>query len=136
MIRNFEVQPSAQLEIDGQLVPIVTEEDLAIAFARLATVLTISGGCGSVVTQRVATGTPDEYLTTRAIVTWQARTKDTRQPEQTVPIAEAAQEPGPFEEPPREQVPPLPPTDGIDDGLVVDPEAVDESDVPLELRTT
>lgn len=134
MIRNFEVQPSAQLEIDGQLVPIVTEEDLAIAFARLATVLTISGGCGSVVTQRVATGTPDEYLTTRAIVTWQARTKDTRQPEQTVPIAEAAQEPVlPFGEPPREQAPP--PTDGIDDGLVVDPEAVDESDVPLELRT-
>lgn len=170
MIRSFEVEPSAQIELDGRMYDVVTEADLAAALARLAVLITYAGGCGFVMPQRIPTKTPNEFVTIRAIVTWQDRSNAKPRPEENAldllgePAAVAAEpeqqatvagqggaEPAPaesvlpFEAPetpvaaqPAQQ-PPAPTSSAAAaelDGLMVDPDAVDESDLPAALRSS
>lgn len=87
-IRSDDIAPSAQIEIGGEVYPVVTLEDLQQALLRAAVVLDLCGGCFGVVLQRIDTGVPNEKLTTRAIMTWQDRTNARAQPETTAQLAE------------------------------------------------
>lgn len=154
MIRSFEVQPSAQIELNGHTYDVVTEADLANALARLAVLITYAGGCGYVMPQRIPTATPNEMVTVRAIVTWQDRTNAKPKPEDNafeLPGEEVARTPEPEDEEPEQAEQPAPaveqvlpfqtvaPTSQVAaeqlDGLQVDPLAVDESDLPAALRS-
>lgn len=127
-IRTWDVPASARLEREGSVYPVVTQEDLIKALVDAAICLDRLGGVAGVVLQRVPTGVPNEMVTTRALVTWQDRTNAKPQPE-----ADASPEVEVLDVDPEAVESPLP-TGVLDDGLHVDPEAVDESDVPEPLR--
>lgn len=138
-IRTWEAGQSAQIQLGGEIYPVVTQDDLIKAVVDGSIACDRLGGTLFVVLQRIPTGTPNEMVTTRALVTWQDRTTAKPQPEESA-LADAA----PLEstEPPA----PAPaaavedpdageqPTAVFDDGLRVDPEAVDLADVPQELQ--
>lgn len=139
-IRTSEVPPSAAIELDGQQHPVVTRDDLVAALVDAAIVLHHAGGCLGVILQRVPTGTPNEFVTTRALVTWQDRTNakpqsepDARQPV-GIPvdgIASAVENGNGAElstDPPQGAV------DEVGDGLFVDPLAEDDSEIPASMR--
>lgn len=144
-IRTRDVPPSQQIQIGESVYPVVTLEDLSQALMQAAVVLDLAGGCLGVVLQRLDTGVPNEKVTTRALVTWQDRTNAKPQVEPSAlesgeaqPVAEQL-EPL-YEHPPAEVDPapvsgePIPrPADPtpFDDGIRVDPEAVDVNDAEL-----
>lgn len=119
---------SAQIAIDGQDYPIVTQDDLIKAMVDAAVVVDRAGGCIALTVMRVPTGVPNEMLTTRALVSWQDRTNAKPQPEPSALMEEgsgfgASNEDAKLE-PQNMQ--------SLDDGLHVDPDAVDESDPELQ----
>jgi hypothetical protein len=129
-IRARDIPASAQMETADGVIPIVTQEDLIRAMTDAAVVLDLSGGCVSVVVQRVPSGVPNEMFTSRAILTWQDRTNAKPQPEQTATLPQA--EPVADSSTSDEAVPrPVDPTP-FDDGLRVDPNAVDDSDEEMQ----
>lgn len=167
-MRAEDIQGSSQITVEGpdgelRTLPVVTRHDLMEALQRLAIVLDLEGGCGSIVLERIPTGVPNESVTVRAIMTRQPFTNARPRPEPNAlaeqmrdvsyeaPATEA--EDGPTEaeiaeleaaaaaspeeddgkitpEPDRPQL-----ADDVGDGLEVDPQAVDESDLPAGLRT-
>lgn len=80
-IRSWQASPSAQIELDGQVWPVVTQDDLVKALYDGAILLDRAGGCLQVVLQRQATPLPNEMVTVAAIVVWQDRTNAKSQPE-------------------------------------------------------
>lgn len=128
-IRTWQAPASAQIELADGVYPVVTQEDLMKAVLDGVVTLDRLGGVLGVVLQRVPTGTPNEMVTTRALVTWQDRTNAKPQPEQD------ARPPEPVEPLPEEVYGRLPDDEApLDDGLRVPADAVDESDVPKALR--
>lgn len=135
-IRTWEAEQSAQIALTGPdgasaTLPVVTQQALIKAVVDGAVIVDRAGGCLSVVVLRVPTSVPNEMVTTRAMVTWSDRTNAKPQaepsalevvdltPEQAQRVAD---EPAVAEAV----------ADGIfDDGLRVDPEAVDENDPDL-----
>lgn len=124
-IRTWEATQSAQIELADGVYPVVTQDDLVKALYDLAILVDRAGGVGGLVVQRVPTGVPNSYVTVRALVTWQDRTNAKPQPEPNV-----------LEEDPSAVLAPAEAAAGevFDDGLQVDRDAVDESDVPEALR--
>jgi hypothetical protein len=123
------VPTSAQITIEGQDYPIVTQDDLIKAMVDAAVVVDRCGGCIALTAMRVPTGVPNEMLTTRALVSWQDRTNAKPQPE---PSALAPQPEMLDEELHAKQREEIESETPLDDGLHVDPDAVDESDPELQ----
>ena len=90
-IRSWQANPSHQIELDGNVWPVVTQEDLVKALFDGAVMLDRAGGCLQVVLQRQATKMPNEMVTVAAIVVWQDRTNAKPQPEdrglEVLPVA-------------------------------------------------
>jgi hypothetical protein len=80
-IRSWQASASHQVELEGKVWPVVTQEDLIKALVDGAVVLDRAGGCLQVVLQRVPTGVPNEYLTVAGLVVWMDRTNAKPQPE-------------------------------------------------------
>lgn len=80
-IRSWQAQPSHQLELEGKVWPVVTQEDLIKALLDGAILLDRAGGCLTVVLQRKATPMPNEMVTVAAVVQWADRTNAKAQPE-------------------------------------------------------
>lgn len=147
-VRTWDVHASAQISFAGEphpetgepttrVFPVVTQEDLIKAVVDGAVVVDRAGGCLAVAVQRIPTGVPNEMVTTRALVTWQDRTNAKPQPEPSALeesdelVGEAAAQNGGAHAEPQGEIA----SESVfDDGLVVDPNAVDESDVPASMR--
>ncbi len=141
-IRTWRVPPSAQIDLEDGTYPVVTQEDLAKAVVDGAIIVDRAGGCLLLAVKRVPTGVPNEYVTVEALVTWQDRTNAKAQPEPSAITATANYAPAQeitlteqealTDQELADHFPPpdaLEPAEGpLDDGLVVDPEAVDEAD--------
>ena len=133
-IRTWEVPASAQITIGEQDYPIVTQDDLIKAMVDAAVVVDRAGGCIALTVMRVPTGVPNEMLTTRALVSWQDRTNAKPQPEPSA-LTQPAEDLTETEAAHHAAVDAQDATaspDTFDDGLHVDPDAVDESDPGLQ----
>src|SRR5215471_8923809 len=80
-IRSWQANASAQIELDGKVWPVVTQEDLIKALVDGAILLDRAGGCLQVVLQRQRTPMPNEMITVAAVVVWMDRTNAKAQPE-------------------------------------------------------
>jgi hypothetical protein len=90
-IRSWQAVPSHQIELDGKVWPVVTQEDLLKAIADGAIMLDRAGGCLQVVLQRQPTPMPNEMVTVAAVVVWMDRTNAKAQPEtRGLDVVEAA----------------------------------------------
>ena len=129
-IRTWQAEPSATIELDGVVYPVVTQNDLAKAIVDGAVLVDRAGGCLYVAASRIPTGLPNAYVTTAALVTWSDRTAAKPQPEKDArgdaPAAADLQEASPEGRLLSKAEAPL-----FDDGLHVDPAAVDENDEEL-----
>jgi hypothetical protein len=165
MERRRELHPDEIFQTrSGREIPVVSEESYLTQVVELARFQMFAGGVITALVQRHPTDLPGEMVTVGAVVEWKDRTDAKPQPEPVAAprdFAEALREnvehPGgtladadvefgsktdePYEPPedeaePRDAVPPAPASDdGIDDGIEVDPLAVDESEIPAELRS-
>ena len=135
-IRSWQAEASHQVELEGKVWPVVTQDDLCKALLDGAVVLDRAGGCLQVVLQRQPTGLPNEYLTVAAIVVWQDRTNAKAQPESTglEIVAPAAMETEPPPEPAPNGDAELGEQELAAVAALTDSPDVDESAVPPELR--
>ncbi len=128
-IRTWEAEQTAQIQLAGPdgnptVYPVVTQPDLIKAVVDGAVIVDRAGGCLSVVVLRVPTTVPNEMVTTRAMVTWSDRTNAKPQPEPSAEMSPEVSAENGVAEPQQD-------SEVFDDGLVVDPEAVDETDPEL-----
>jgi len=135
-VRSWQATPSREIELDGKVWPVVTQEDLIKALLDGAIMLDRAGGCLQVVLQRRPTPMPNEMITVAAVVVWQDRTNAKPQPESPgVEILEPAPaEPPPNGEPTNEDAAALAEALGANQLAELESEVVDESDVPENLR--
>jgi hypothetical protein len=140
-IRTWQAHPSAEIDLATGRYPVVTQEDLLKAVVDGAVMVDRAGGCLIVAVTRIPTGVPHEMVTTGALVTWQDRTNAKAQPEPSViPAATLRDGDGgeidldseghTLAERAGEKAADL--AGSLDDGLHVDPDAVDESDPELQ----
>jgi hypothetical protein len=140
-IRSWQAQPSQQIELDGKVWPVVSQDDLIKALLDGAILLDRAGGCLTVVLQRKATLMPNEMVTCAAVVQWADRTNAKAQPE--APGLEVV-EPMPAQEEPLEVMEPdeadrlavalAAEAEASDNGAEPELPDVDEADVPEHLR--
>lgn len=126
--------------------PVVTAQDMAQALTKLAVVIDALGGHGTISSQRIPTGVPDESVTTAAVVTWMAFTDSRPRPEPDARDADVLEATEPVEDDePEEEHAPLPfgepdvapdgRVDQVGDGLYVDLEGSDTADLEQEGAT-
>jgi hypothetical protein len=139
-IRSWQAQPSQQIELEGKVWPVVSQEDLIKALLDGAILLDRAGGCLTVVLQRKATPMPNEMVTCAAVVQWADRTNAKAQPE--TPGLDVV-EPTPAEEPLEVMEPDeaaklavalAAEAEAAENGAEPELPDVDESDVPEHLR--
>jgi hypothetical protein len=127
-IRSWQAAPSQQIELDGRVWPVVSQDDLIKAVVDGAILLDRAGGCLQVVLQRQPTPLPNEMVTVAAVVVWQDRTNAKPQPEDRgLEVVEGESSNGHVEQAPEVDV-------GAEGPDALDAEPVDESAVPAELR--
>lgn len=134
-IRSWQAAPSRELELEGKLWPLITQEDLIKALLDGAILLDRAGGCLQVVLQRRPTPMPNEMVTVAAVIVWMDRTNAKPQPE--APGLEIIDAP----EPAAVEGNGLQAEDVLPEALAAalageleDEADVDESDVPESLR--
>lgn len=94
-IRTIRIHPDQIIEtLGGEQIECVSRERLIEAAVDLAITINLTGGTGTIVTTRRATGVPDEMVTAAAMVQWKDRTDAKPQPEQTLEAAPAPAQPG------------------------------------------